>query len=509
MSTAASQLQFAAAFATFLVAGAGVSLALLRPTLVARSVPARLALALGFLALGAAALLGGALIVDQPGDPLLMGLRAAGVLLVTVGSLQWAGGGAAQRLLWTGLLLLAAGLVAVGGSDSSDSVARAADWLAIVGALAIGGSLLQASRRSIPARVAAGSAATLLIVVLTVAIALSAVLANNVEDEAGRRNSSRALSLRALVEQERDDSVRFARILAAQMRGNAELRKAALDVANAPVRSPLVQNTIGVFASELFNQGPLEYINADSFVVAFASIDDADATLLAGTSVVRDAVATGGIRAGPEVVGNRALSLAAVPIVLPVPEGGSRLVGVVVAGKSLDAAYLDRQAVEGESLALVGRGRVLAAHGSLSQGAVLVAGERARERGTGVVMSTGGQIVAASPLELPDTSPEIAVVVTTPTALVAATRESLSRTLFLVALGAALLALVLASLVGERIGAALRALTRAAERHPVRRSHRAGQRAERRRGRCARRRLRHDGRLPRVDDRRPQAGGRR
>jgi two-component system, OmpR family, phosphate regulon sensor histidine kinase PhoR len=447
MSTAASQLQFAAAFATFLVAGAGVSLALLRPTLVARSVSARLALAVGFLALAVAALVNGALIVEDASDPVVIGLRAAGVLCVTLGSIHWAGGEAAQRLLWTGLVLLAVGLVAAtgsGGTETAETLARVADWLAIVGAVAIGASLLQASRRSIPARVAAGSAATLLIVVLTVAIALSAVLAGNVEDEAGRRNGSRALSL----------------LLAAQMRGNEPLRRAAVEVANAPVRNPSIQNTLGLFASELFNQGPLAYVNADGFVVAFASIDDADATLLAGTSVVRDALATGGIRAAPEVVGSRALSLAAVPIVV---DGASRLVGVVVAAKSLDAAYLDRQAVEDESLALVGRGRVLAAHGSLSQGAVLDAGERARQRGASVVVSTGSQIVAAAPLELADASPEIAVVVTTPTSLVAETRESLSRTLFLVALGAALLALVLASLVGERIGAGLRALTRAAE----------------------------------------------
>ncbi len=66
-------------------------------------------------------------------------------------------------------------------------------------------------------------------------------------------------------------------------------------------------------------------------------------------------------------------------------------------------------------------------------------------------------------MRLADNTPEMAVVSTTPLGEVEGARESLYQRLFVVALGAALLALLLASLVGERIGSGLRALTEAAE----------------------------------------------
>ncbi len=73
-----------------------------------------------------------------------------------------------------------------------------------------------------------------------------------------------------------------------------------------------------------------------------------------------------------------------------------------------------------------------------------------------------GLFFSARPVEAADGTPVMVLVATTPTTLVDNTRESLFRTLFLIALGGTLLALLLAAFVGERIGARVRRLTVAA-----------------------------------------------
>src|SRR5207248_5238858 len=107
VSTAAAQLRFAAEFAIFLAAGAGLSLALLRPALVVDHAPARALVAGGFVALAAAAFLHGSLVVTGDRDVTLLILRAAGVAAVVAGSRWWTAGPASRRGLWLGLGLLA------------------------------------------------------------------------------------------------------------------------------------------------------------------------------------------------------------------------------------------------------------------------------------------------------------------------------------------------------------------------------------------------------------------
>ena len=61
-----------------------------------------------------------------------------------------------------------------------------------IGALAVGAALVVASTRAISARIAASAAAILFLVITVLAVALSAVITDNVEDEAIRRYSARA-----------------------------------------------------------------------------------------------------------------------------------------------------------------------------------------------------------------------------------------------------------------------------------------------------------------------------
>src|SRR4051794_9298981 len=107
MSTAAAQLHFAAEFALFLVALAGLSFALLRPELLLDKPAARLLVALGFGALGAAAFLHGSLIVAPPEATSLMVLRMVGLVLLVALPLDWRDGPTSKVLVWTALVGLA------------------------------------------------------------------------------------------------------------------------------------------------------------------------------------------------------------------------------------------------------------------------------------------------------------------------------------------------------------------------------------------------------------------
>jgi PAS domain S-box-containing protein len=73
------------------------------------------------------------------------------------------------------------------------------------------------------------------------------------------------------------------------------------------------------------------------------------------------------------------------------------------------------------------------------------------------------QFVAVRPVLSSDRRPVVALVAAYPTEILVDTRETLFRTLFLIALGGTMLALVFAALVGDRIGSGVRQLTVAAE----------------------------------------------
>jgi PAS domain S-box-containing protein len=145
---------------------------------------------------------------------------------------------------------------------------------------------------------------------------------------------------------------------------------------------------------------------------------------------------------------------------------GSRQVGAVVASAKLDNSYLEVRALNEPQLhlALVGRGGQLAQFGNRAPPANAIDDLARRVLGDARPAATtrSGFFVAARPVLVADT-PVIAVIASEPTTAVDNTRKSLFRTLFLVALGAALLALVVALAVGDRIGAGLRRLTEAAE----------------------------------------------
>src|SRR5205085_10569899 len=89
-------------------------------------------------------------------------------------------------------------------------------------------------------------------------------------------------------------------------------------------------------------------------------------------------------------------------------------------------------------------------------------GQAGLDEGRPASATTASSFVAGQPVLGLDGAPLLAMEAVSPTTIVDRTRRDLFRTLFLLALGTALLGLLLALVVGERIGAGLRRLTRAA-----------------------------------------------
>ena len=467
MTSSAAQLDFAAHFVTFLAAAAGLALVALRGELMTRTPWARAALGLGFALVGAAAFFGGSLIVDSDTTALLAA-QSVGIALAAAGTIPWHGGPSGRRLMWAGLALL--GLSAVArttvASPEESSVAGAdvlTAALMALGGAAVLGALLAESRRSIAARVAASAAGTLLLVVLVLSVALSTVLSGTVEDEAIRRLDSRAASESALLRDRTDDARQrsdfTSRFLVDE--GNREEFLAAL---GGPPPS-LALSALLDQAREFFSARPagLALVKPDGTVIGRAGVDDTNVTAAARTGLVRDAIDRRGQRAGVEVVNGMVVVVSASPVIGPAQD----VVGVIVSIETLDEGFLSDRAADDRllSLALRSGSARLASFGP--QPRESVAGPLTR-----AVLSTGrpgtrvtpDYFVAARPVAAPTGPPAIAVVASTPTTLVAATRESLFRTLFLIALGGTILALLVAAVVGDRIGGGLRRLTRAAER---------------------------------------------
>jgi len=196
-------------------------------------------------------------------------------------------------------------------------------------------------------------------------------------------------------------------------------------------------------------------------VATYPTLDPATATQLAGSPPVSEALQAADSRSAPQVINRQALAVGVAPVKAP------RLVGVVVASVLFDGPYLNtRRFTEPQlNLAMVSRDGILAKSDGRAPppGDLQRVAEKALQENTSVSSSAGGFFIAAQPKGPDVDRPTFAVVAAEPTTLVDDTRNSLFRTLFLVALGASLLALVVALAVGDRIGAGLRRLTAAAE----------------------------------------------
>lgn len=461
MTRQAAQLRFAVEFATFLVAVAGATIVALRPHLVGASRRSRGFLTVGFAGVAAAAFLHGSLLTGTR-EVAVICLRGLGIVLLAVGTLSWGEDRTSRRSLWIALVLMA---VAEAASVSDAGVA--ADWAQGAGALALATVLVASARRSVPARIAVSAVATLLVVVLAVSVALSIVIAGNVEREALRRVDSRALAeSEEVTDTSAHDAENSAKLVALTIQGRSADFLANLS--DHPTADPGIARNLRDFVDGglLSANGPLLYATDKRRVIAGVGVDNAGADALVGSRAVTELLAEhADQKQSIEVIGSRVLAVSA-HIVQAQLADGVHTVGFVLASNVLDDAYLSNRSHNDSAvtLALVDRDRPLATYGRpLASGAVLRVARQALGEAGKASMVSGGTFLAARAVVAPDGARVLAVVATLPTTVVDDTRNSLFRSLFLVGLLTALIAFFVAVYVGERIGVGLRRLTEAAE----------------------------------------------
>lgn len=462
---AAAQLAFAAEFATFLVAVAGLACAL-RPGLLSHTSWARSALASGFLGFATAAFLRGALVVPEPDRPVIVVLRLASGLALLAGLVRWTGRRSGVALAVGLACFAAAGLA---GRAESFEVADALRWL---GASGFAVALVSAARRSISARIAVDAALLVLGVVLVVAIAVSVTVSDNVEGEALRRYTARASAEAEAVTAQARSGLGPARLVAGVLAGERAAVLQRVAGAPAPAAADVADLEVALAnltADQLLDlDDPVVLVAPDGVPVAAAPTDLAPATrlALAGDAAVQEALAAGGERQGVAVIGKEAFAVAVAPVVVR-PEGQPQvLAGAVVVARRLDDTYLRVLGTGGEDLsfALATPGRVVARSGiGLDDGQLEAVAARVVDEGSRPDERGDDGFLAAAPVVGGDGRAVLALVVMAPSAAAEGTQEDLFRTLFVVALAAALVAVGIGVLVGERIGRGLAQLTRAAE----------------------------------------------
>lgn len=460
------QLRFAAEFVTFLVAAAGFTMVLLRAELVARSLQTRLALGGGFALLALSAFVSGSLIAGSADDaavlvPRLIGAIAAGA----GGAAGWAGSARSRATLLAGVGLI----VATVPFDGSPAAA-----LRVVGAFAVAVALLAAARRSIAARVAASAAAALLVLVLVLSVALSAVLSATVEQEAVERLESRARQeARAVENATQATALPAARVTAASLEGDAlgELRA----VAATPGPNDVIGRLLDALSSTYLSGRQLAYVVGDTTVVGYATSADQDLLdAVIASDLVREARAgdttQGGARpegTGVVVAGGTAAAVAVTVTGFTTPDNPSfQSLGAVIAVVPVDVEYLRAQRRDDDRLAFAvatGESVLATAPGGAQPGErdLRDLARRAMRQAEGSE-AFSDHYGAAAAIGSGSEEPVAALIVSTDRGFVDDTRDTIFRTLFLIALGSTLLALLFAAIVGDRIGSGLRRLTTAA-----------------------------------------------
>jgi two-component system sensor histidine kinase VicK len=462
MSASAAEVHFAAEFVTFLAAAVGIAVVLLRGDLLtaARSRPL---LGAGFGLLGMAAFLHGSTILDASADRAeLFALRFFGVGALAVAAGRWTGPARGQRLFSAGLAVLAAATF-VGLANA----AIATSLMLAAGSVVMGAGVVDASRRSIASRVAASASITLLIVVLVLAVGISAVLTSTVQDQARVRLSTRAASEAGFAADPEGIRIIEAGVAAASLKANLV---DAIATSGDPHSAALIATALTTLSTNFFNSSnnnlAMVYVDGNAAPVATTNgFPTGAAIALAGSAPVKETLTDNHKVGSVTTEAGQVYSLGIAPISVNV-QGVPKRLGAVIVVSPLNSGYIE-QRLHGETDlggAIATREGFAASFGppprfNAARGLVNAVLENPSQTATADI---GGRFVAAAALRASDQHPVAVELVWQPTTVVADTRQKLYRILFLIALVGALVALALAALVGNRVGAGLRRHTVAA-----------------------------------------------
>jgi len=464
MSPAAAQLQFGAEFLGFLAAIAGVALSFLRAA--PRRPPP--AVAVAFAALAAVAFAAGSRLIEQRTDLWVAGPRLAAASTLAVAVVLWDVEDRTKLLLLAGAVATALAVPLA----RLDLATGAVDAAVAVGGLCIGAAVLDLARRSVASRIAVSGGLSLLVIVLVLSVALSAVVDSNLRREAVKRLDDRAAAEAKAITGTLANLTRLAGlaqgVLTLSVESGAPGRLAASVAPGGPRPNPTIQGALN--QNQLTQDQGYLYIAPDGSIVGQAGPpgllpEQASLVALVGNPVVAD---TGcqrkKVRGAVEVVVLGARAYGTVALATCGTEGNE--LGRLVALFQLDDALLRvaRAPDEATSLALFGANTTVAQDGMQPDPAEVrvLAGSVIRD-GQARSATIGGRFVSVAPIRRDNgRTLNLVLIASSPTTTISQTRDGLFRALFVIALLGTLVALLLAAVVGERIGARLRDLTEAA-----------------------------------------------
>lgn len=408
---------------------------------------------------------------------------AAGALLL--GVVAWRRSSAARlaslRWLSAGAFILAAGEGATaiepapdfGGSP--EPFAYTVHAVRFLGYLALGAWIWTGARVSIRSRFVASFAALLMVVVLALGTALTAVISSNVERaEIGRLQIQLQAALRKIAGTDVSQLLAQARVLS-DLEAAVRAPVAARRGLGRLTRDLAGDNVFGEFDFVLITDPRGRLLRAagnepirsgEEAVKPRAAITDQKVGRLLGSPVLLDVLGGGVPRAaGPDRVdGSTAAIVAAHEIKSP---GSAQTAGVLTMGRWLDWLTVDEitAVVRPARATLIGDATVIASR--LGGAAAIADDVRAAGGATGTQsvrhqVGTGEYFTVSAPLTT-DTGVRVAgLALSSPDRIIIQTRGDVVQSLFLVALGAAAAAVVLAWLSGRRITRPIQSLTRTA-----------------------------------------------